>query len=192
MANPRPCERQCRTCRQWKHHSRFRSQTRRHGSVSTTTFRPDCRDCETKGRNERKNEDRARTIIERRAKDWATKCGVSFQFMWVNMNWRALVPVFRALMSDEGLCLSCGHPFDNERDVQIEHHVPPRHRQDWARHHARNLGVLCGSCNPTKGSKPLEQWLDEQEQARLSNETMPRPVAVLPFAQSTIFDVLDE
>jgi hypothetical protein len=85
------------------------------------------------------------------------------------MNFQALVPLLRAMMTDEALCLNCGHPFVNERDIQIEHREPPRHRQDWARLHARNLGFSCASCNRTKSNKPNDVWLDEQEGARLSN-----------------------
>jgi hypothetical protein len=59
--------------------------------------------------------------------------------------------------------------FLNERDVQLEHIEPPRHPQDWARLHARNIRVLCGSCKRTKGRDPFAEWLDDQEGARLSN-----------------------
>jgi hypothetical protein len=86
------------------------------------------------------------------------------------MNYRALVPVFRALCGAEGLCLSCGHPFEGERDIQIEHKSPPRHVHDWARLHARNLGFFCGNCNGPKTDKEYDRWLDEQEDARLANE----------------------
>jgi len=85
------------------------------------------------------------------------------------MNYRALVPALRAMMTDEGICTSCGHPFLNERDIQIEHIEPPRFVEDWARLHARNLRLACGSCNRTKGQKPYAVWLDEQEGARLSS-----------------------
>lgn len=154
----------------WKHFSRFH---RKEGNGSVARFDPDCRDCQTKERNELKNLDRPRTIIERRAKDRASKAGVAFKFMWVNMNYQALVPVYRAMLTVEGLCTSCGHEFDNERDVQIEHREPPRHQQDWARLHARNLGIACASCNGTKGKKSYTEWLDEQESARLSNQATP-------------------
>lgn len=53
--------------------------------------------------------------------------------------------------------------------MQIEHIEPPRNQHDWARLHARNLRMLCGSCNRTKGHKPYAVWLDEQEGARQSN-----------------------
>ena len=87
------------------------------------------------------------------------------------MNYRALVPVFRAMMTDEARCLCCGHPFDNERDIQIEHNNAPRHRQDFARLHTRNLSIACASCNGAKSKTPYDAWLDQQEEARLSNES---------------------
>jgi 5-methylcytosine-specific restriction endonuclease McrA len=89
--------------------------------------------------------------------------------MWINMNWSSLVPMLRAMMTAEGRCLSCGHQFDNDRDIQIEHREPPRCGEDWARHHARNLGLLCQPCNTTKGDRSFADWLDEQEDARISN-----------------------
>lgn len=166
----RPCERRCLGCEQWKHHSRFRTWTRRHRSISTLTFADKCKDCEQIERNERKNDDRAFAIIERRTADHARRLGVPKTFLWLNMNWSSLVPEMRALMTDEGRCRSCGHGFVSERDIQIEHREPFRFPQDWARQHARNLGIFCQSCNNTKGNKPYARWLDEQEAARLSNE----------------------
>lgn len=100
------------------------------------------------------------------------------------MNYRALVPIMRAMMTPEGLCLNCGHDFVNERDIQIEHLEAPRSKQDWARLHARNLRLLCGSCNRTKSDKPYPVWLDEQESARKSNAAEP---TVEPPEQADLF-----
>ena len=72
-------------------------------------------------------------------------------------------------MTPEGECTCCGHSFLNERDIQIEHREPPRFKNDLAREHACNLGLLCASCNGTKGDKPYAQWLDEQQDIRESN-----------------------
>jgi HNH endonuclease len=175
---PRPCERQCKECGEWKHHSRFRSFRNNPGRNSTNStkvisFSPRCRDCEQKKRNEKKNTDRPKAVIEQRARSAASKASTSFDFFWIQMNYRALVPELRALMTDEGLCKGCGHRFMNERDIQIEHIEPPRFEKDWARLHARNLRLVCGSCNRTKGNKPNSEWLDEQEGARLSNLKRP-------------------
>ncbi|MBO0834434.1 MAG: HNH endonuclease [Actinobacteria bacterium] len=108
-----------------------------------------------------------------RAYTQARKSGVPFDFIWVNMNYRAFVEPLRAMMTPAGLCPSCGHGFLGERDIQIEHREPPRHDQDWARLHRRNLDLACASCNRTKGRKPYAEWLDEQESTRLSNEADP-------------------
>jgi 5-methylcytosine-specific restriction endonuclease McrA len=128
-----------------------------------------CRDCQQKERNERKNADRPLAIIRGRAATAAHKAGASTEFFMTEMNYHGLVPLMRILMGDEGRCLNCGHAFVNERDIQIEHIRPARHSQDWARLHARNLRLFCGSCNRTKSDRPFDDWLDEQEDARLSN-----------------------
>jgi 5-methylcytosine-specific restriction endonuclease McrA len=149
-------------------------------------FSPRCKACEQKLRNETKNADRPRAIIEQRAAAAATKAGVSKQFFMMDMNYRALVAIMRALMSDEGLCLDCGHKFVNERDIQIEHWYPPRGPRDWALLHTRNLGFACGSCNGVKGKKPPLVWLDEQEDARLSNLQQPSIKELPQPAQFTL------
>jgi 5-methylcytosine-specific restriction endonuclease McrA len=172
---PRPCERQCTRCEEWKHFSRFHQRTRRLSADSTVgaSFDPVCKDCRQIERNERKNADRAAAIVDQRAATRATRSGVPKGFILVNMNYRALVPVVRAMMTPEGRCTSCGHPFLNERDIQLEHREPPRHDQDWARLHARNIGIACASCNRRKASKSYAQSLDDEEEARLSNERHP-------------------
>jgi 5-methylcytosine-specific restriction endonuclease McrA len=178
MADPRPCERRCKPvsqggCGEWKHYSRFHSwkDKRRSNSTIAVQFSPLCRDCEQRIRNEKKNADRPLAIIENRARAMAVKVGESFEFVWIQLNYRSLVPLMRAMMTPEGLCQGCGHDFVNERDIQIEHLEPPRIARDFARQHTRNLRLFCGSCNGTKGKKPFAVWLDEQEGARLSNLT---------------------
>jgi hypothetical protein len=174
MSDPRPCERKCAgPCGEWKHHSRFVGRKRRSPNGTVWEFNKTCRDCEQKARNEKKNADRPLAIIQNRAASAATKAGVSREFFWVQMNYRALVPILRALLSPDGLCLGCGHSFLGERDIQIEHWYPPRSVQDWALLHTRNLRFTCASCNGTKSHKPPLQWLDEQEGARLSNLKQP-------------------
>lgn len=188
-SEPRPCERKCKTCGEWKHHSRFRFK--RVGNRSVAYFSSVCRDCEQKTRNEKKNADRPRAIIEKRAAAAATKAGVSKQFFIMDMNYRALIPILRAFMGDDALCLGCGHSFVNERDIQIEHWYPPRFQRDWALLHTRNLRFTCASCNGTKAHKPPLQWLDEQEGARLSNLQQPSsdmPPASPKLAQASLFD----
>jgi 5-methylcytosine-specific restriction endonuclease McrA len=127
-------------------------------------------DCEQKIKNERKNVDRAQHIIRQRAATHARKAGKPAAFFWNNMNYRALVPVFRAMMTEEGLCTSCGHGFEGENDITIEHREPPRHAHDWARLHARNLDLGCRGCNSRKNDRVYSDWLDLEEEVRLSNE----------------------
>jgi hypothetical protein len=164
---PRPCERQCRECQEWKHHSHFK--VKGVGRTSTARFDPVCKSCRNRLQDLRKNTDRALWIITQRARRAARKAGETTEFFMVQMNYRALVPWLRAMMGEEGLCLACGMAFRNERDVQIEHCEPPQHRQDWERLHARNIRLLCGTCNKTKHSKVFAEWLAEQESARRSH-----------------------
>jgi 5-methylcytosine-specific restriction endonuclease McrA len=105
------------------------------------------------------------------------------------MGYQSLVPIYRALCSDEGLCNSCGHKFDNERDIQIEHRSPPRGPKDYGRLHARNIGFYCASCNNGKKDMPYDEWLDKEEETRLSNEAWYKNE---PPIQASIFDLLDE
>jgi 5-methylcytosine-specific restriction endonuclease McrA len=133
-------------------------------------FNRSCKDCEQIQRVGQKNEDRPYAIIRKRCADHAHRADMPVEFFWVNMNYRALVPYYRAALSSEGLCLSCGHPYDDEKDIQIEHRAPPRHRRDYARLHARNLALACANCNGTKTSKEYEAWLDDCEETRLTNE----------------------
>ncbi len=113
--------------------------------------------------------DRPLAIIRNLAAQAARKAGTTTEFFMVQMNYRALVSTMRALMGPQGRCPCCGHPFVNERDIQIEHIEPPCHAQDWALLHARNLHISCGSCNRTKSGKSFAAWLDEQERARLKS-----------------------
>lgn len=157
-------------------------------------FKRVCKACEQKKRNEDKNDDRPLAIIEHRAAARARVLAVPKQFVWINMNWQALVPLMRAMLSPEGLCLSCGHKFTNERDIQIEHREAPRFPGDWAREHARNIGLMCQSCNVTKRDKGNGLWLDEQEHARISNSgnretAIDPPMKPAPItAQMSLFD----
>lgn len=188
MDEPRPCERQCTRCKIFKHHSRFRQyrdpKMRVEKQVRFSTL---CRDCEQKERNERKNVDRPLSILRQRAARLAVKAGVSLESFWVQMNYPAFVEPLRTQFGPRGLCVSCGHKYLNETDVQIDHIEPPQHDQDWARLHARNLRIVCGSCNRTKGKKPFAVWLKEQEGARLSN--LAEPTSALPTSpqQFTMF-----
>jgi len=133
-----------------------------------------CKACQQINRNDAKNTNRPLALIKNRAHARAKMYGESTQFFMVRMNWRALVPDMRGAMSAEGLCKSCGHAFLNERDIQIDHIDPPPStpsRVDWAAYeHARNIRLLCASCNNLKGAKANTRFLEEQNAARISNE----------------------
>lgn len=163
----------CRTCGLWLHHSRFRStqDNRRNSHGTVTVFRAECRTCEQTRRTDEKNLDRASALVESRAAQRARYLGVTLEFMLEDMNWKSLIPIVRAALEyPDFLCPNCGHPPLHERDTQIEHRAPPRpgQRPDFAREHARNIAISCGSCNNTKNNKDYEPHLDAMEDARLS------------------------
>ena len=159
----------CPKCNLWKHPNQFARRKRQTPIGSVWEFNPLCRLCEQTERTNKKNIDRAKACLESRAANLATKLEVSRPFVLNDLNYRALVPVFRALMNDpEAVCQNCAHPFRNERDMQLDHRAPPRHRKDWARYHARNVQVVCQSCNGTKHKKDYEKWLDDEESNRNS------------------------
>jgi hypothetical protein len=173
MMNPRPCERKCKVCGYWKHHSRFRSRQRKTPHGIMWHFDPVCKDCQQKERNEIKNADRPLALIRQRAATAAHKAGSTVEFFMTQMNYQSLVPMMRAFLSNDATCVCCGHSFVGESDVQIEHVQPPRHDQDWARLHTRNIRLACRSCNNGKGKMPYLQWLDDEEGRRLSNLVTP-------------------
>lgn len=191
----RPCERKCKTCGQWLHHSRFHSWTREkrgsNGTFAPIRFDTVCLDCRQKERNEKKNLDRPLAIIKQRALAAAHKAGAPIDFMWIDMNYASLVEAYRVLKDASlgtarkpnvpgipgydpdkpltAICQTCGHLFEGQGDIQIEHIEPPRHRKDWARLHARNLRLMCTSCNGKKSKKSFAQWLDDEEKCRIAN-----------------------
>lgn len=157
----------CPGCQRWKHPSRFSPAEKCNGTV--TRFRPKCRTCEQSERTDRKNEDRALALVKQRAQTRAQAAGVALEFFMDDLNWSALVPIVDLYLNDDrAVCINCGHRPINERDTQLEHRAAPRAARDFARHHARNIAVLCGSCNAGKQDKGYADWLDDQEEARLS------------------------
>lgn len=184
----RPCERKCERCGQWKHHSRFHYTKSGNSIDAKIYFKKVCRACDQIERNERKNADRPLAIIRGRAQQAAHKAAIGTEFFMTDMNYYGLVPLMRILMADEGRCLNCGHAFINERDIQIEHIRPPRHNRDWARLHARNLRLFCGSCNKGKSDKVFDDWLDEMEEARLSNKNSQQEPPDTYVSQLSLFE----
>jgi hypothetical protein len=88
----------------------------------------------------------------------ARAADVSVNFFWEDMNYKALVACFRGTL--ESGCPGCGVAFRTEADVYLIHLVPPRHAQDWARLHARNVGLLCGACAQAVTTQTYGAWLD--------------------------------
>lgn len=157
----------CPRCDRWLHPSRFRVKEKGHGTVPR--FELKCRACEQSERTDRKNQDRADALVRQRAQIRAQAADVPLEFFMDDLNWTALVPIIDVYLNDErAICLNCGHRPINERDTQLEHRAAPRSPRDFARHHARNIAVLCGSCNAGKHDKGYTDWLDQQEDARLS------------------------
>jgi hypothetical protein len=74
---PRPCERKCAQCGEWKHHSRFHGRIRYlpNSTVGEIEFDKDCRDCQQKERNERKNAEGASPISGRQTDELSLTTG---------------------------------------------------------------------------------------------------------------------
>jgi hypothetical protein len=106
--------------------------------------------------------DRAQTIMRAFAAKCADDLHVSEAFIWIDMNWQALVPWAQALLDPKGGCRMCGRHVTDAADVQLTYCVPPRHDHDWARYHARNIWIGCAACIATKGDTPFAVWLDER------------------------------
>ena len=149
-----------------------------------------CKACEQIERDKKKNADRAKAIIEARAAQRAReKEGGTKKDLLEKFNWEDLIPMMREYLKPGARCPRCRHAFRNERDIQIEHIFPPRGRDDWSREHRTNLMFLCQSCNSAKGNKPPDQWLDESEATRLSNEYDQAERVVRPkLGQPSLFD----
>lgn len=157
----------CVACNLWLHPSRFRSSKREVGHGTVSHFKARCRACEQSERTDKKNEDRAQALVRQRAQVRAQAAGVPVEFFMDDLNWMALVPLLQTYL-DGAPCRNCGHAMLHERDIQLEHAQPARTPFDFARHHARNINVLCGSCNNGKTDKDYAVWLDEQEDVRRS------------------------
>lgn len=140
------------------------------GSVETKRIpRPNCRLAEQTIRDHGRDADPARYAIEGRAKELAGDMGkaigstISFHFVLIELNHRALVPIMRALLSPDGRCLNCGRHRHETRQLHIEHRIPPLHTCDWPAQHARNLWIACAGCNLAKGRRDNDRdWLERE------------------------------
>lgn len=152
-------------------HWRRRLRETPHGSV--WEYETICKACEVHDRTEAKAQDPARAKIERAAAEVVTKVNNHFKtigserrigrdFVMTRLHYEHLIEPMRFAMDSHRCWASCGEPFKNERDIQLEHREPPRSPLDWERMDARNIDVKCGTCNNMKADKPYSQWLHEQ------------------------------
>lgn len=182
-------QRYCKTHKRYLHYSKFCKRQRRTPDGAIWEYDEECKACQQIKRNEKKNEDRARALVERRAISRASKLGVPRKKLLDDMHYLDLVPYVRAMLTDEGVCVDCGHKFQGEPDIQFEHREPPREDPwpDWAREHAKNITLACGNCNLVKSDKPWAMYLDDSEEARLINERHQQSVRhPLPPAAPTL------
>lgn len=142
-----------------------------HGSV--LNYATVCKACEVHDRTEAKGKDPARAKVERAASELVTEVNryykaagsaerISKDFVMRRLHYEHLVEPMRFAMTSHRCWSSCGEPYKNERDIQLEHREPPRSPIDWERMDARNIDIKCGTCNNMKGDKPYSQWLHEQ------------------------------
>jgi len=129
-------------------------------------------------RHTEKHADLAWHILKCRADSLARRTRTTREFILRDTRgptWIRLLPLIRAFLVEHGeecsddtvVCLSCGRPFGGvTSNVQLDHiHAPrdlPDGQVDWARHCARNIRILCGSCNNGKRRQQDDAWVDEQ------------------------------
>ena len=128
-----------------------------------------CRFHQETKRHEAKHADLPMYVLVCRADSLARRTGTTRNFILHDPRgprWILLLPMLRAFIDEK--CVNCGRPFekDDTGDVQFDHIHPPRKLPngeiDWARHCARNIRILDGSCNKSKQRKADDAWIDEQ------------------------------
>jgi hypothetical protein len=135
---------------------------------------PGCKLHQETQRHEVKHDDLPMHVLLSRADSLARRTGTTREFILHDPRgpcWIRLLPMLRAFLAAEN-CVSCGKPFEAEtRDVQFDHIHPtrdmPNGEIDWARHCARNIRILDGSCNNSKGRRADEEWIDQQYRYQL-------------------------
>lgn len=161
----------CRFHRKWESLADFEwigREVSTDGSVRRVPA-PDCRLAQQTIRDAAKERDPGGSAIIGRAKEHARNLSralgqtVSYQFVLVELNWDALIPIMRALLGPDGKCLNCRRHQGDPRRYHIEHRIPPQNVTDWAAHHARNLWIACGGCNCRKGRNDADRaWLEAE------------------------------
>jgi hypothetical protein len=192
---------------EWHHHVRFNRRKRcsdENPDVFVWEYDRDCKLYLQTIRVERKNEDQARSIVEKRAQDIVREANrtpgpkITLAFVMGALNYKSLIPMVRAflLWPDECFCPNCGSTYNQISTFHFDHREPPRHPRDWARLHARNIGPLDRECNCAKGDMLHAQWLDLEEDKRLSAEAHNARLAEeaercgpapRPFSQPSLF-----
>lgn len=116
-----------------------------------------------------KEADPARYAIEGRAKELAGDLSkalgntIGYSFVLIELNWRALIPIMRALLGPDGRCFNCGRHHGDPRKMHIDHRVPPLCTADWPAQHTRNLWIVCAGCNTGKGRNEVNRdWLERE------------------------------
>lgn len=141
-----------------------------HGTV--WEFDTSCRYHQETKRHQQKAENLALYVLNLRADTLAGKTETTRHFIKDDPRgpcWSRLLPLLEAFLKQHAGCVSCGRQFDAVRDTQLDHIHAPRSNDDWARHHARNIRILCGSCNNGKRQKDDVAWIDEQYRWQLKD-----------------------
>jgi hypothetical protein len=147
-------------------------------------YNPSCRFHEETERHQAKAENLALHILHSRADSLARATGTTRNFILNDPRgplWIDLLPQLNAFLEKHARCVNCHRTFDGTPDIQFDHIHPPRRRDDgvdWHRHCARNIRILCGSCNNGKRQKDDALWIDEQyEWQLLDADRRERPMA---------------
>jgi hypothetical protein len=126
---------------------------------------------ETK-RHQEKAENLALYVLRLRADTLARMTGTTRHWILYDKRgpcWFRLLPLLEAFLKQHAGCVNCGRSFDGARDTQLDHIHAPRSADDWARHHARNIRILCGTSNNGKRQKDDAFWVDEQYRWQLKD-----------------------
>jgi 5-methylcytosine-specific restriction endonuclease McrA len=163
----------CNYHQQWHEVEDFDWTSYQSGDACTSRLRvpkTNCRLAEETVRDLERQTDPARAAVVSRSKRLAndlTKAlghPVGYQWVMIELNRRALIPILRALLGPDGLCLNCGYHQTEAKQYEIEHRFPPRSMTDWPAQHARNLWLSCPGCNRRKGSDCADRdWLESEQ-----------------------------
>lgn len=142
---------------------------RRVNRDGTITINSSCRVAEQTARDAKKAADPASASIDGRAGDAASRFSkalgstITKDWVLVELNWLAFVPLLRALISPGGRCLNCAKHWDDPRQYHLDHRFPVGSLTDWPLQHSRNLWLICPGCNTTKGARDGDRaWIEAE------------------------------